>query len=148
MSVGRGLVLAGIVLYIASLYLPAVDGPGFPAQTGRDMLAEGAGAWRDGVVAWYANPALLVAAVLVWFARPRPGFAAAVIALVLALSSYSAAPLAELAGRQVPAFSFLAGFYLWLGAFVAIGLAAVAGIYKVSLARGGRNRAESQHSRD
>jgi hypothetical protein len=139
----RGLVLAGTVLYVASLLLPAVDGPGFPAQSGRDMLAQGAGAWRDGVVAWYANPMLAIAIVLNWIGRCRLGLAAAVLALALALSSYSAAAVAGLAGRSVPAFSFGPGFYLWLAAMVVIaasavaGMYAAAGIYKVSRGDGG-----------
>lgn len=113
----RGWLLGAGALYVASLALPAIEGPGFPAQTGLDVLRQGAGAFRDGVVAWYANPLLWLALVLGWLGHKRLGLACAALGLVLALSSFSAGLAAESAGRSVPAFSFAPGFYVWLGAF-------------------------------
>jgi hypothetical protein len=130
----RWLVLAGLLLYGLSLLLPAVEGSGFPAQSGLDILRAGAGAWRDGVVGWYANPAVWLALALIWLGRYRAGLGAAAVGLVLALSSFSAASMAERAGRSVPAFSFAIGFYVWLAVFVAAVVAATVGIYKVSSA--------------
>jgi hypothetical protein len=96
------------------------------------MLEQGIGAWRDGVVAWYANPALAVAIALCWLGRHRAALAAASLGAGLALSSFWARAAAESAGQSVPAFSFEVGFYAWLTAFGVAVLAALAGIYKVS----------------
>jgi hypothetical protein len=114
----RGWLLGAAVLYVASLWLPAIEGPGFPAQSGLDVLRQGATAWRELVFAWYANPALWLALVLGWIARRRAALACAALGLALALSSLTAGFAAELAGRSVPAFGFGVGFYVWLGAFV------------------------------
>lgn len=113
----RRWLLGAALLYALSLLLPAVQGAGFPTQTGLDMLREGASGIRDGIVAWYANPALWLALVLGWFGLRRAALACAVVGLLLALSSFVAGPLAESAGRSVPEFSFAAGFYVWLSAF-------------------------------
>lgn len=130
MRVERWLVVAGLLLYVTSLLLPAVDGPGFPAQSGLDMLRQGAGAWRDGVVAWYANPFIWLALLLVWLGGYRSGLGAACLGLLLALSSFSAATMGARAGVRVPAFSFVIGFYLWLVAFLVTWLAAAVGVYR------------------
>jgi hypothetical protein len=117
-GIRRGWLLGAAALYVASLWLPAIEGSGFPAQTGLDVLRQGASAWSDGVVAWYANPLLWLALVLGWLGRRRLGLACATLGLALALSSFSAGFVAEQAGQSVPPFSFAAGFYVWLGAFV------------------------------
>jgi hypothetical protein len=130
----RWLVLLGLSLYVASLFLPAIVGSGFPALSGIDVLRQGASGWRDGVVAWYANPAFVLALVSCWIGRYRLALGAGAFGLVLALSSFTAGAVAESAGRSIPAFGFGAGFYLWLGAFVAAAAAPLAGIYKVSRA--------------
>lgn len=118
LRVRRGWLLGAALLYVTSLGLPAIQGPGFPAQTGLDVLRQGAPAWRELVVAWYANPALWLALVLGWVPLRRAALVCAALGLALALSSFSAGLAAELAGRSVPAFGFGAGFYVWLGAFV------------------------------
>lgn len=117
LGVRRGWLLGTAVVYVASLWLPAIEGPGFPAQTGLDVLRQGAGAFRDGVVAWYANPMLWLALVLGWIGARRSALACAALGMLLALSSFSAGLAAESAGRSVPPFSYGAGFYVWLGAF-------------------------------
>ncbi len=117
-AVRRGWLLGAAALYVASLWLPAIEGSGFPAQTGLDVLRQGASAFRDGVVAWYANHCLWLALVLGWFGARRTALACALLGLALALSSVSAGRAAESAGRSVPPFSYGAGFYVWLGAFV------------------------------
>ena len=127
-SAARAWLLGAVVLYLASLWLPAVQGPGIPTQTGLDMFRQGASdmlrqdagaAWRDGVVAWFANPALWLALVLAWLKSRRAALAFAALSLVLALSSFSAAFVAASTGRSVPEFGFAAGFYVWLAAIVA-----------------------------
>lgn len=138
MSRERGLVLGAALLYAVSLALPAIEGQGFPEQTGLDVLRQGAGAWRSGILAWYANPAFWVSVVLLWSAHWRLGLATSLAGLLLALSSFAAAVTAERAGRSVPDYAFAAGFYVWLAAFAIVVLAAVSGIYKVSQ----RNRSQ------
>jgi hypothetical protein len=132
MRLKRWLVVAGAALYASSLMLPSIRGSGFPAQSGIDVLRQGAGAWEYGIVAWYANPALWVSWPLIWLGRCRAGLAGAALALALAVSSFGAATMAEHAGRNVPAFTYAVGFYVWL-ASIAVGVvAALVGIYKVS----------------
>ncbi len=118
MSRDRWLILGAALLYASSLAMPAIEGAGFPALTGLDVLRQGAGAWRDGVVAWYANPLLIVALVAAWLRSYHFALAAALAGLLLALSSFSAEWAAESVGRNVPAFRFAAGFYAWVGAHV------------------------------
>jgi hypothetical protein len=128
----RWLLVAGALLYLLSLALPAVRGSGFPEQSGLDMLRQGADGWRSNVFAWYANPALWLGIVLIWFGRNRLGLGAVVAGLLLALSSFAAATMAGYAGRSIPPFSYAIGFYVWLGAFVLVLAAAWSQIYKVS----------------
>jgi hypothetical protein len=111
--------LGAALLFGVSLLLPAVQGRGFPSQTGLDLLRQAASGISDGVVGWYANPALWLALVLGWFGWRRSALVFAVLGLLLALSSFSAGVVAASAGRSVPDFTFAAGFYVWLGAFVA-----------------------------
>jgi hypothetical protein len=131
-SFERWLLIAAALLWGASLALPAVQVTRGPALSGYEMLEQGVGAWRDGVLAWYANPALIVALLLGWLRRYRPMLFLALSGLVLALSSFAAGTLAESAGRSVPPFAFTVGFYVWLAAFAAATLAGATGIYKVS----------------
>lgn len=131
-STPKWAMLAAIGLYALSLPLPAIQGTGFPAQSGFDVLMQGAGAWRDGVFAWYANPLLGMALVLGLAGRFRSALALAVVGLMFGLSSFAAGPVAERAGRSIPPFGFGPGFYVWLGAFLLVIVAAAVGIYKVS----------------
>lgn len=130
MRLARWLALGGLVLYLFSLWLPAVRGSGFPTQSGWDMLQQGATAWRDGIVAWYANPAIWLTVLFALIGRFRVAAILATVGLVLALSSFSAATVAEAGGRSVPPFGFAIGFYVWLGAFVIVGVAAGVGLYR------------------
>ena len=127
MSTDRWLVLSAALLYALSLAMPAIEGTGFPSLSGLDVLRQGASGWRDGVVAWYANPLLIAGLIACWFRWPRIAVGAVSLGLMLALSSFSAGWAAESAGRNIPAFSFAAGFYLWLGAFVVSAAGALIG---------------------
>jgi hypothetical protein len=137
-SADRWLVLLGALLFVVSLFMPAIEGSGVPTQSGMDVLRQGAGGWRDGVIAWYANPVLGLTLVLGWTRRYRLALGAAALGLLLAISSFTAASVAESAGRSVPAFGFAVGFYLWLLAFIAAAAAPLTEIYKVSA--GGNSR--------
>ena len=138
MSTERWLLLAAIALFGLSLPLPAIEGAAFPAQSGFDVLRQGAGAWRDGVLAWYANPAFGLALLLCRFDRFRTALGFALLALLLGVSSFAAGAMATSFGRSVPPFSFGIGFYVWLGAICLAVVAALAGIYKVYLRPGRR----------
>ena len=128
----RGVVIFAAVLFGISLLLPAIDGPGFPALSGLDVLRQGASGWSSGVVAWYANPLFVVVLLALWFARFRLALMLGLVASLLAVSSFTAGFAAEATGRSVPAFSYQIGFWLWLLAFDTAVLAALFGIYKVS----------------
>jgi hypothetical protein len=136
--VERWLVAGGLLLFGFSLLLPAVEGSGFPALSGLDMLRQGAGAWRDQVVAWYANPVLWSSLFCTWFGRYRIGLGLGALGMLLALSSFTAATMAGDAGRSVPEFRFAIGFYVWLVSIVAAVLAAAFGVYRVSARSGHR----------
>ena len=135
MNAERWLIAGALLLFGLSLLLPAIEGSGFPAQSGLDVLGRGAGAWRDGVIAWYANPILAFALALAAAGRNRTALALGFAGLLLALSSFRAGESAVAAGSSVPPFSFGIGFYIWLGAFLLAMLAAGVGIYKVSSRR-------------
>lgn len=132
MPADRWLAIFGVLLFGLSLGLPAIEGAGFPTLSGMDVLQQGASGWRDGVVAWYANPTLLVALSACWIRRFRFALGAALVGLLLALSSFSAGTMAESAGRSVPAYHLAIGFYLWLLAFAVAICGALYGIYKES----------------
>jgi len=133
----RWLVLAAMSLFLLSLAMPAVHGSGFPGLSGIDMLRQGSGAWRNGVVAWYANPLFGLGLLLAWSGYYRLACAAAATSLLLGLSSFTAADMAARSGRAVPEFSYAGGFYVWLAALLLLVAATVVGIYKVSRARHG-----------
>jgi hypothetical protein len=135
MRVERWLILAASALFALALALPAVEGPGFPAQTGIDLLRQGAAGIRDGVVAWYANPALGLALLFGWIGANRAALGFAGVGLALALSSFSAEFVAAYAGRSVPDFAFAIGFYVWLGSFLAAGFAAGCGLRQAARSR-------------
>lgn len=105
-------------LWLASLALPALGARGGPVLTGYEVLAQGFGAWRYGVLAWFANPALLAGVVAHIGGWARSALALFAAGLVLALSSYWSGEIAAAFGRSVPELFFASGFYCWLAAHV------------------------------
>jgi hypothetical protein len=132
MPADRWLTIGALLLFVAALPLPAIEGAGFPAFSGLDVLRQGASAWRDGVIAWYANPVFFAALIIGLLRRYKLAIGVATVGLLVALSSFTAGTVAESAGRSVPAFGFAIGFYLWLLAFVTLIAASGTGIYKES----------------
>jgi hypothetical protein len=136
MDSARILAMLAAVLFLVSLALPAIQGSGFPALDGFAVLRQGASGWRNGVFAWYANPALIASLAATFLGRYRIAVGLASLAMLLALSSFVAGPTAELTGRSVPPFRYGIGFYVWLVAF-AVAIAAPLGkIYKESRSTG------------
>jgi hypothetical protein len=119
--------LAAIAIsWTVSLALPAVDAAG-STLTGFEVLLQGWRGVRAAVPAWLANPLFLIALVL--SARRRAAAAALVASLAVALSltSFVAREIAAASGVAVPPVRLHAGFYVWLGAqlaLVAVALAA------------------------
>ena len=139
MSSDRWLVAGAALLYALSLAMPAIEGSGFPALSGLDVLRQGAGAWRNGVVAWYANPLLIAAIAACWFRLHRLALVAAGLGLLLAVSSFSAEWAAGISGRNVPAFSFAAGFYLWIAAYLVAAAGGLLGYIRSDASAGRRD---------
>jgi hypothetical protein len=122
----RGGAVLAIGLWGISLALPAVAITGGPVFRGGDLLLRAWEALDSGVYAWLANPLLFVAVALcVGRARQMAGVVA-LLALVLAVSSFRAAAALERAGTTVPDFTFASGLYVWLAAFVVLLLACLA----------------------
>jgi hypothetical protein len=105
-----------IVLWAGSLLLPALGARGGPMLSGLDVLFQGASGWRYGVLAWFGNPALLVAITALIRGSAGLALGAGATGLVLALSSFWTREIAALGGQSVPELALAAGFYLWLAA--------------------------------
>lgn len=112
--------LVAAAAFALALALPALDVPGAGTYSGLEMLLEGWRAMRSGVYAWLANPLFLVAVILAIAEYRRAAGIAAGIGSVLALTSFAAAAIARRDGLTVPDPTYLPGFYLWLGAQLAL----------------------------
>lgn len=112
----RLVLLGSLGLWGLSLTLPAIGVSSGPTLSGWDVLARGHAVWRQGVVAWLANPLLFVAAAASWRRRDAAATALAAVTILVGLSSFWAAQAARGAGAAVPEFSFLSGLYVWLAA--------------------------------
>ena len=101
-------------LWTASLGLPAVRVVGGPELDGLDVLLQG---WRGagvGVYAWYSNPLFFAAVLAALLRYPAVAGIASGAGLVLALTSFAAAGLAQSTGGVAPELAFGVGFYVWL----------------------------------
>jgi hypothetical protein len=119
---GRIVAAVLVVVWLASLPLPAIEVVRGPTLDGFDVLERGWRGTADGVVSWWANPAFAMALIALWLGRLRLATVLALLASLLALSSFAAALVAGWTGRTVPDFRLGWGFYVWLVA--CIGLAA------------------------
>lgn len=112
-----------VLLWAASLPLPALEPAGGPALTGFDALTRGWRAADVGVYSWYANPAFLLAAAAAALGALRTAAVLAGVGLLLALTSFAAVPLARSGGlTAAPPLGFGPGFYLWLAAQAGLAL--------------------------
>jgi hypothetical protein len=125
-AVERGGAALAIGLWAISLALPAAAIAGGPVFRGSDLLLRGWQALDSGVYAWLANPLFILAAGLCAGGVPRLARAVVVLALLLAVTSFSAAAVLERAGTTVPDFTFASGLYVWLAAFVVLLLSCLA----------------------
>lgn len=112
--------MAVLIVWLASLALPALQTAGGQSLDGFEMLVRGWTGFRSGVVSWYANPLLVIAVILAWRRRERSALAVSGLALLLALSSFAAGATARWAGVLVPDFGFRIGFYVWLTAHLGL----------------------------
>jgi hypothetical protein len=122
----RGGAALAVGLWGISLALPAVAITGGPALRGVDLLLRGWEALDSGVYAWLANPLFLIAGAICVGGARRVARAVALLALVLAASSFQAGAALERAGMALPDFTFASGLYVWLAAFVVLLLACMA----------------------
>lgn len=119
MTAQRLLLAAAVLAWLAALKLPAISAGGMTFD-GFAVLERGWEGARRAVLAWYANPLFVIAIVLGLQRYRRAAVAVAFAALALAVSSFAANELAALAGSSIPDVTLLAGFYVWLGAYVAL----------------------------
>jgi hypothetical protein len=122
----RGGAAIALGLWGISLALPAVAITGGPVLRGGELLLRGWEVLDSGVYAWLANPVFLVAGALCFGGARRIARAIALLALVLAVSSFRAAAALERAGTAVPDFTFASGLYVWIAAFVVLLIACMA----------------------
>ena len=122
----RGGAALAVGLWGLSLVLPAVAITGGPVLRGNDVLLRGWETLDSGVYAWLANPLFFVAAVLCIAGARRVAPAVGLLALVLAVTSFTAGAALERAGTTVPDFRFAVGLYVWLGSYCALLLASSA----------------------
>jgi hypothetical protein len=122
----RGGAAIAVGLWGLSLALPAVAITGGPELRGSDLLLRGWEALDSGVYAWLANPLFLIAGILCMGGARRIARPVALLALVLAASSFRAATALERAGVAVPDFTFASGLYVWLAAFIVLLLVCMA----------------------
>ena len=115
----RASLAVALLAWLAALFLPAI-GAGGVTLDGLDVLERGWEGLSRAVLAWYANPLFVLAIVLRLQGYRRSAVAAAFAALALALSSFATNELAAMTGGTVPDVTLHAGFYFWLGAYVAL----------------------------
>jgi hypothetical protein len=123
LALERGGAALAIGLWGASLMLPAAAGAGGPVLRGSDVLLRGWETLDSGVYAWLANPLFFLAAALCIYGARRIAGSVALLALVLAATSFGAGAALERAGTTVPDFTFASGFYVWLAGHVVLLLA-------------------------
>ena len=117
----RGALLAAITAaWLVSLALPAVYLPSGTAYGGLELLRRAWAAPQAGILAWYANPLFVCAVSLGALGWLRTAGVLSGVALVLALTSFAAEPLARASGAAVPALTWGIGFYLWLAALASL----------------------------
>ena len=110
------LVALGGLLWLLSLMLPAISLPGSEAYRGVRVLLEGWRSVRYGIPAWCANPAFVVAVVLVVLKRHRSAALVSGLSLILAASSGATQWIAARIGTPLPSFAFEPGVVVWIGA--------------------------------
>lgn len=113
----RGLAVV-ILFYLPSLPLPTlIPAKGDPSfLAGFVCLAFG---WAH--LPWYANPLLLVSAILVLARRPRWALVPAVLAIPIALSALTIDQVwYNEAGHEADVVGYGLGFYLWIASLVAM----------------------------
>jgi hypothetical protein len=122
------LLFGALILWGCSLLMPALQARGGPSLDGYEVLLRGWSAWRNGVFAWFANPLLLLAIVAAWRKRHRLAAVSVGLGVVLAATSLVAENTARYSGASIPDFSFLVGFYIWMGAHLAAALGVTLGM--------------------
>lgn len=109
-----------IVLWVASLFLPAAELNGTMRLFGYRVFMIGIDALSAGMPGWLANPLLIAAVVAGLLHRLMLATALAAAALVLSLFSFNAPTLARARGLPIDEVSFEVGFFLWLAASLVI----------------------------
>jgi hypothetical protein len=120
-----------IVLWAASLLLPAAQINGSMLVPGHRAFTIGVDAIRAGILGWLANPFALGAMVAGVVHRLRTAVILAAIACALGASSFLAPAMARADGVPISDVEFKVGFFLWLTAFSLI-FAASAGAWMLS----------------
>jgi hypothetical protein len=119
MTAQRALLAVAVLAWLAALALPAM-GAGGRTFDGLEVLERGWEGSSRAVLAWYANPLFVLAAVFGLSRYRRSAVAVAFAAFALALSSFATNELAALTGAAVPQVTLYAGFYVWLAAYAAL----------------------------
>jgi Na+/H+-dicarboxylate symporter len=138
-SIRMRFALVALVLFLVSLWLPAISDPGGVGRPwlGYHVLTMGWGAVASGVFAWLAN--LLAPLSLVYEPESRMSPALALVAALLGLQTLSR-PQINSIDTWSPMGVPLSGYYVWQAALFCVLVGAVLG-YRA--ARRGGNSANS-----
>ena len=112
---------ASVMLYLASLALPALLFAQHVPLSGLDVLAWGWWGLLTWDPAWYANPAYVTTIVLIAMRRFGAALVAGAFAVLVGISSFFAQAWWFNEGSGTPITALGTGFYVWL---LALALAA------------------------
>lgn len=122
--------LGGIVAaWGLSLALPALAVRGGPTLSGFDLLIQGWQGASRGIVAWFANPAFVLAVAASAVRLHGTAGVLSGVSLVLALTSFAVADVASLRLSSVPDVELRVGFFLWLASLLALFLSSWTSVF-------------------
>jgi len=116
----RSVLAVIVVAWGASLLLPALAVGGGPRLSGLDLLLQGWQGTSRGVYAWLANPLFAAAVAAKAMDFERIAFGCAGGAVLLGLTSFVTEDILRERMQSVPELTFLAGFWLWGAALLAL----------------------------
>ena len=139
MKIERSFLLASLILFIASLFLPTIitnessSHPfyiSYPMSMGLPYLVIGWMGIFTGMFAWYANIVGLIAFIFTSTKKHDAGIFFASIAILLGLQSLLLTEIPNIVNSDTINY-FSIGFYVWILSFVAIFISCLISLLKL-----------------